>query len=161
MPLKPSQSSRSGTSGLVARFEGFDHIDCRVKSLAAVEPFYDALMPELGLPRKRFSFVDNEGEWHEVSSNRRYNTVEYFEQPAPGRTACFIGFIERPDHQTGFTRLAFRVERERLSELEQLLTRIGARNVERSEDLEAYPAIFFEDPSGTKLELVSRAPSVA
>jgi catechol 2,3-dioxygenase-like lactoylglutathione lyase family enzyme len=145
----------------VARFEGFDHIDCRVKSLAAVEPFYDALMPELGLPRKRFSFVDEDGEWHEVSSNRRYNTVEYYEQAAPGRTPFFIGFIERPDHQTGFTRIAFRVERERLTELELLLTQIGARNIERSEDPEAYPAIFFEDPNGTKLEVVSRAPAVA
>jgi catechol 2,3-dioxygenase-like lactoylglutathione lyase family enzyme len=145
----------------VARFEGFDHIDCRVKSLAAVESFYDALMPELGLPRKRFSFVDSNGEWHEVSSNHRYNTIEYYEQPATGRTPFFIGFVERPDHQSGFTRIAFRVERERLFDLEQLLTKIGARNLEHSEDPEAYPAIFFEDPGGTKLEVVSRAPSIA
>jgi catechol 2,3-dioxygenase-like lactoylglutathione lyase family enzyme len=145
----------------VAHFEGFDHIDCRVKSLAAVESFYDALMPELGLPRKRFAFVDSDGEWHEVSSNRRYNAVEYYEQPATGRTLFFIGFIERPDHQPTFTRIAFRVDRERLPELERLLAEIGARSIERSEDPEAYPAIFFEDPGGTKLELVSRAPSIA
>ena len=145
----------------MAWFEGFDHIDCRVQSLATVESFYDALMPELGLPRKRYAYVDSDGDWHEVSSNRRYNAVEYYEQPAAGRTLSFIGFIERSDHQPTFTRIAFRVERERLPELEQLLTRIGARNVERSEDPEAYPAIFFEDPGGTKLEVVSRAPSIA
>jgi len=132
-----------------------------VKSLAAVEPFYDALMPELGLPRKRYAFVDDGGEWHEVSSDRRYNAVEYYEGPITGRTAFFIGFIERADHDGGLTRIAFRVECQRLPELRRLLERIGARDIEDSEDPEAYPALFFDDPGGTKLELVSRAPSVA
>jgi catechol 2,3-dioxygenase-like lactoylglutathione lyase family enzyme len=144
----------------VGRFEGFDHIDCRVRSLSAVEAFYDMLMPELGLPRKRYSFVDEAGEWHEVSSDRRYNTVEFQEQPSPGHAGFFIGFIERHDHQAGFTRIAFRVEHDRLLELERVLQQAGARNIERSED-PSYPAIFFEDPAGTKLELVARAPSIA
>lgn len=142
-------------------FEGFDHIDCRVASIAAVESFYDALMPLLGLPHKTFSYVDDDGEWHEVSRAHPYNTVEYFEHPRPGHTPFFVGFIERPDHRAALTRIAFRVERARMLELEPQLAAIGARNVERSADFEAYPAIFFEDPAGTKLELVARAPAVA
>jgi catechol 2,3-dioxygenase-like lactoylglutathione lyase family enzyme len=145
----------------LARFEGFDHIDCRVTSLAAVEAFYDAFMPEIGLPLKSYSFVDEAGQWHEVSSQHPYNTVEYFEHAQPGNSQFFMGIIERPDHDPGFTRIAFRVDRDRMFELEALLPRLGARNVERSEDLEQYPAIFFEDPAGTKLELVSRGPAAA
>jgi catechol 2,3-dioxygenase-like lactoylglutathione lyase family enzyme len=143
------------------RFEGFDHIDCRVQSLAAVESFYDALMPELGLPNKRFAHVDADGEWHEISTERAYNTVEYFERPQPGETPFFFGVIERAEHEPGLTRIAFRVERARMMELEKLLPSMGALNVERSGDLEAYPAVFFEDPQGTKLELVARRPSAA
>lgn len=146
---------------MIRRFEGFDHIDCRVRSLAAVESFYDALMPELGLGHKRFSYVDADGEWHEISAEHGYNTVEYFERPQPGSTPFFFGIIERADHEPGLTRVAFRVERARMLELEEQLESMGARHVERSEDLEAYPAVFFEDPEGTKLELVARRPSVA
>ncbi len=132
-----------------------------MRSLAAVESFYDALMPELGLPQKRFSYVDVQGDWHEISSDHGYNTVEYFEQPQPGRTPFFFGLIERADHQPGLTRIAFRVEYDRMLALEGKLEPMGARNVERSEDPDAYPAVFFEDPGGTKLELVSRRPAVA
>ncbi|HTU83411.1 MAG TPA: hypothetical protein VMF61_14855 [Candidatus Acidoferrales bacterium] len=143
----------------MGRWLGFDHVDCRVISLAAVEPFYDALMPELGLAEKRLSQVDDAGEWHEASDGRPYNTVEYFEPARDGAVPFFIGFIERRDHVPALTRIAFRVERERFDELESLLGRIGAVAIERSEDMSAYPAIFFEDPAGTKLELVARNPA--
>jgi catechol 2,3-dioxygenase-like lactoylglutathione lyase family enzyme len=146
---------------LIRQFEGFDHIDCRVRSLAAVESFYDALMPELGLPHKRFAFVDGDGEWHEISSEHGYNAVEYYERAQPGRTPFFFGLIERAGHDPGFTRIAFRIDRARMLELEGLLEPMGALKVERSEDLDAYPAVFFEDPQGTKLELVARRPAVA
>ncbi|HEY1655954.1 MAG TPA: hypothetical protein VGF86_12660 [Candidatus Tumulicola sp.] len=139
-------------------FAGFDHVDCRVISLEAVESFYDALMPELGLPRKRFSYVDDAGEWHEASAEHTYNAIEFFEEAHADRASCFVGFIQRADHVAGLTRIAFRVDLGRMMELEPLLRRIGARNVEHSADLETYPAIFFEDPCGTKLEIVARAP---
>lgn len=138
------------------RFEGFDHIDCRVASLAAVEAFYAALMPELGLPVRRYSHVDQAGNWHEPSEARPYNAVEFFETPQAGRAAFFIGIIERPDHVAGATRIAFRVSAARMREIESRLAAMGALNVERDDDIEAYPAIFFQDPAGTQLELVAR-----
>ncbi len=143
----------------MSEFRGFDHVDCRVRSLALVELFYDALMPELGLPQKRYCYVDVSGDWHEASVNDRYNAIEFYERSRPGRANCFMGLIERTDHDPGQTRIAFRVDRARLIELEALLLKLGARNVERSEDMAQYPAIFFEDPGGTKLEIVSREPS--
>ena len=80
----------------MAKFLGFDHIDTRVRSLAAVEPFYDRLMRELGLPTKKHSFVDAIGDWHELKPGQIHNVAEYFEEPPVDRAAFFIGFIEDP-----------------------------------------------------------------
>ncbi len=135
-------------------FLGFDHVDCRVRSLAAVESFYDDLMPALGLTEKRYAYIDPEGEWHREFDS--YNAVEYYEPEHPTKPRRFFGVIENPLHRTNDTRIAFRVSYHRLPALVALLARVEAQNVEPSGD-ESYPAIFFEDPSGTKLELIGRA----
>lgn len=138
---------------MIVDFLGFDHIDCRVRSLAAVEAFYDDLMPVIGLTEKRYAYVDPEGEWHKEFDN--YNAVEYYEPEHPTKPRRFMGLIESPLHRNNETRIAFRVTREQLALLAALLERLGAQNVEESQD-EDYPAIFFEDPSGTKLEFIGR-----
>ena len=115
-----------------ADLAGYDHVNCRVASLGAVKSYYDALMPELGLPRKRYSYVDEAGDWHEASAEHTYNAIEFYEDAQPDRAPCFVGFIERSDHVAGLTRIAFRVNPGRMMELEPFLQRIGARNVERS-----------------------------
>jgi catechol 2,3-dioxygenase-like lactoylglutathione lyase family enzyme len=140
----------------VSAFAGFDHIDCRVRSLAAVESFYDRLMPLLGLTEKRFAFVDENGDWHTRTSGELYNTVDYRESDVQDRATFFIGFTENPEHIPGNTRIAFRVPHASLIAWESQLRSLGACNVERSEDFDAYPALFFEDAAGTKLELVAR-----
>lgn len=139
-------------------FLGFDHVDCRVRSLATVEAFYDRLMPELGLSSRREMHVDAAGEWFPASPEHPCNTVEYYEPPRSDRARFFIGIIERPDHVPTLSRIAFRVTHEHMLALEGSLKKMGAVNVERSEDMEQYPAIFFEDPGGTKLEIVARRP---
>ena len=137
-------------------FRGFDHIDCRVRSLAAVESFYDNLMPLLGLSRKRYCFIDAQGDWHEPASGEPYNGVEYYEESSSsGDIAHFIGFIEDPAHVPGKTRIAFRVDHATIAERESDLASLGAHNIERSDDFEVYPALFFEDAAGTKLELTA------
>ena len=135
-------------------FFGYDHVDARVRSLAAVEPFYDALMPEIGLPDKRNSYVDSSGEWHEEFDT--YNAISYHEEPHPTKPTRFFDLVESPLHRNNETRIAFRVERNRLSELAALLERAGAENLDTSDMNSDYPAIFFEDPLGTKLELIGR-----
>lgn len=134
-------------------FLGFDHVDCRVRSLAAVESFYDDLMPVLGLTEKRYAYIDGEGEWHREFDN--YNAVEYYEPEHPTKPRRFFGIIENPLHRNNETRIAFRVPYQQLPVFRTLLARLEAANVEASDD-PAYPAIFFEDPSGTKLELIGR-----
>ncbi|MGZ3548791.1 MAG: VOC family protein [Vulcanimicrobiaceae bacterium] len=127
-----------------------------MRSIHAVEPFYDRLMPELGLPHKRYAFVDARGDWHEPQPDGTYNTVEYYETPQAGRAEFFIGFIEDPTHVPPDTRIAFRVSLERLHAIGEFLEPIGGRHIEPSEDMQEYPAIFFEDPAGTKLEICAR-----
>src|SRR5581483_1790474 len=131
-------------------FAGFDHIDTRVANLAAVEPFYDRLRPALGLPNKRYANVDARGEWHEGTESD-HNTVEYIEEGMQH----IIGFIEDARLTANDTRIAFKVASlSELAEWEGRLREMGAANVEPCDDMQNYPAIFFEDPGGTKLELV-------
>lgn len=137
-------------------FLGFDHIDVRVSSLKLVESFYDRLLPTLGLTRKRTAFVDSEGEWFDAAPDGGYNTIEYFTAAEPGTVSFFIGFIERHDHVSTLTRIAFRVAD--LSEWPARLDEVGAVDIEPSPEMSVYPAIFFEDPAGTKLEVVARRP---
>ncbi|HZV78636.1 MAG TPA: VOC family protein [Candidatus Binatus sp.] len=143
----------------MAHFLGFDHIDTRVRSLTHAEPFYDRLMPELGLKVKRHSFVDEAGEWHDLKPGQKHNVVEYFEEPVPDRATFFIGFIEDPAMKPTRTRIAFRADSPaQLKRWEEFLREIGARNIEPSASMTDYPAIFFEDPAGTMLEIVARVP---
>jgi len=72
-----------------------------------------------------------------------------------GRARFFIGIIE-DRRAPSATRIAFRVPRRRFEALERLLRACGARDVERSADMGAYPPIFFADPAGTRLEFVAR-----
>lgn len=142
----------------VARFLGFDHIDTRVRDLALVEAFYDALMPQLGLTRKTIAFVDAAGDWQDPTAQHPYNTIEFHEEHGPAeRPHHFIGFIEDRSLQPNGTRIAFAVEsRDALLAWEPRLRELGAREIEFSEDMDTYPALFFEDPGGTKLELCAR-----
>jgi catechol-2,3-dioxygenase len=145
---------------MASNFLGFDHIDLRVSSLGAVEKFYDALLPMLGLTRKKYSHVDANGEWHEPSDDKPYNAAEYYEDPKSGTAALFIGVIEAPATRPTASRIAFRVaSRTALEGWERDLASLGAARIEPSADMEAYPAIFFEDPAGTCLELCARRPT--
>ena len=137
-------------------FQGFDHVDMRVKSLPAVESFYDAFLGELGLTRKRFSHVTASGDWCEVSDERPHNVAEYYEELQRGKVAFFIGIIEDTQMQPVKTRVAFRVPRSELDRLHRRLYELGARRIEWSDDMQSYPAVFFEDAVGTNLELCAR-----
>ena len=138
-------------------FGGFDHVDMRVPALGAVERFYDELARRLGLTGKRYCNVEFGGaSWDEGTADS-YNAVEYFEEDVSGRRALFFGVIEETGAQPARSRLAFTVERESLDEWANALPAIGARDVERESD-ESYPAIFFTDPLGTRLEVCARPP---
>jgi hypothetical protein len=138
------------------RLRGLDHADIRVRSIAAVERFYDALFPTLGLARKTESHVDPDGEWHAVDATRPRNAIEYHTPLVAGSAGWFVGFIEDAGTVATATRIAFAADGEDgFTALETLVRGAGGRSVEWSSD-EQYPALFFEDPVGTRLEICAR-----
>ncbi len=121
----------------------FDHVDLRVRSLAEARPFYEVLLPALGFTRD----VKIEG-W-----------LQYEAAGTDGATE-FVGITESPQHVANECRIAFWADSMReVDRLAAIAVQAGARNVEgpASEDEDAlYYAVFFEDPSGNRLEICYR-----
>ncbi len=141
------------------KLTGLDHADVRVGSLNAVEAFYDSLLPALGLPRKSESHVGADGEWYGVDAAHPRNVIEYSTPIEPGSRGWFVGFIESPGMVPTATRIAFALDREDdLAAVEPLVRDAGGLVVEWSSEVD-YPALFFEDPAGTRLEICARRPS--
>ncbi len=134
---------------------GIDHIDLRVPALGAVEGFYDALFRRLGLTAKKYSIVETGGASWDDGTPDNYNAVEWYEENVSDRPALFFGVIEEVGAQPAHGRIAFAVTEDSLDEWERTLPDIGAREVDRN-DQDWYPAIFFTDPVGTRLEVCAR-----
>ncbi len=119
-----------------------DHIDHRVRSLAAVRPFYDVLMPALGYTR----------------------TIDYgssFEYYCPDEANQFFVLDELAHHRPSETRIAFAAAtRADVDRIGASLRSVGARAIEGPMDcpdyIQPYYAVFFEDPEGNKLEVCCR-----
>jgi catechol 2,3-dioxygenase-like lactoylglutathione lyase family enzyme len=138
-------------------FLGIDHIDLRVPALGAVESFYDKLFARLGLTTKTYSVVAFGGEsWTEGTADN-YNAVEWYEDGVHGRRVAFFGVIEEAGAQPARGRIAFAVAKESLDEWARVLPEMGAREIEVSRE-QSYPAVFFTDPLGTRLEVCARQP---
>jgi catechol 2,3-dioxygenase-like lactoylglutathione lyase family enzyme len=135
---------------------GLDHVDMRVPALGAVEHFYDAFAERLGLKTKRFAKVGFGGSSWEDGSPEDYNAVEYYADPVPGHPRVFFGVIEEVDAQPSKSRIAFAVSEDELDEWARSLPEMGAREIERGDA--DYPAVFFTDPLGTRLEVCARRP---
>ncbi len=121
----------------------FDHIDLRVAEMAAAKEFYGQLLPALG-----FSEGSGDDEWQTY-------------QPPGENLEAFFGFTIDPRHQPNENRIAFWAEsRAELERLAEVVRQAGGRNIEGPELCREYSpgyyAIFFEDPSGNKLEICFR-----
>jgi catechol 2,3-dioxygenase-like lactoylglutathione lyase family enzyme len=122
----------------------FGHIDLRVRDIAAAQSFYTALLPALGLMR------EFHGEkWKSWAAEGELPGVPYF------------AMTEDPGHIPNANRVAFWVaspaEVDRVGEV---VHSVGGR-VESGprpcpEYSDTYYAIFFEDPSGNRLEVYYR-----
>lgn len=121
----------------------FDHIDLRVHDLAAVEPFYGQLLPALG--------------FSEEAGDEECRTYQ-----VPGDTpTAFFCFTKETDHRPNETRIAFWAEsRAAVDRLAEVVRQAGGLNLEGPEVCQGYSrgyyALFFEDPSGNKLEICHR-----
>ena len=119
----------------------FDHVDLRVRSLAEARPFYGMLLPALGFTRDA-----------KIEEWLQYETVETDGAPE------FVGVTESSQHVANECRIAFRAGTIReVDRLAAIAVQAGARNVEGPayEDADYY-AVFFEDPSGNRLEICCR-----
>jgi len=121
----------------------FDHIDLRVEDMVAAKHFYARVLPELGFA------IDSSGdEW-------------CIFQAMGGGPVEFFGFTEKAGHRPNDNRIAFWAEsRAEVDRLSEIVRQAGGRNLEGPELCRGYSpgyyAIFFEDPSGNKLEICSR-----
>ena len=119
----------------------FDHIDLRVRSLAEARPFYEALLPALGFTRD----AGIEG-WLTYETAGTDGAPEFF------------GVTESPRHVANECRVAFWADSvHEVDRLTAIAVQAGARNVEGPvyEDAHYY-AVFFDDPSGNRLEICYR-----
>jgi catechol 2,3-dioxygenase-like lactoylglutathione lyase family enzyme len=120
----------------------YDHIDLRVRSLAEARPFYETLLPALGFTRD----VRIEG-WLQFEATEADGATEFF------------GVTESSRHIANECRIAFWADSpSEVDRLAEILIRAGARNVEGPGHHEGpgYYAVFFEDPSGNRLEICHR-----
>jgi len=120
----------------------YDHIDLRVRHLADARHFYETLLPALGFTRN----VGIEG-WLQ------------FEAAGTDSATAFFGVIESPRHIANECRIAFWADScSEVDRLAEIVVRAGARNVEGPglHEGPGYYAVFFEDPSGNRLEICHR-----
>jgi catechol 2,3-dioxygenase-like lactoylglutathione lyase family enzyme len=127
------------------RFSGFDHVDARVRDLAAARAFYDVLMPALGLTE----VIAGDGE------------VEYYHPPLiVNGPRPFFGLHEDPKHVANETCLAFTAATPGdVDRLAQIALAAGALEMEGPEipySSERYYAVFFRDPSRNRIEICYR-----
>ena len=114
----------------------YDHIDLRVRSLAAARSFYETFLPALGFTLS----VGIEG-WLT------------FETTATDSVPEFFGVTESSQHVANECRIAFWADsNSEVERLAEIAVRAGAQNVEGPGYHEGpgYYAVFFEDPSGNR-----------
>src|SRR4051812_41693159 len=115
----------------------FDHVDLRVRNMAAALPFYAALLPALG-------FTEASGD----------DTWMTYTAPGGGKRE-FFGFTEDPNHQPNGTRVSFWADtRDEVDRVAEVVRGAGGKVLEGPELCRDYSpnyyAFFWEDPDGNK-----------
>ncbi len=119
----------------------FQHIDLRVRNHEEAWTFYSKILPAIGFEKgnrgKSWSGYDADGQ-------------------LPNRP--WFGFTEEKDHRPNSNRIAFWAEsRERVDAIAEVVRDAGAGNVSGPKACPdyspSYYAVFFEDPSGNRLEV--------
>jgi catechol 2,3-dioxygenase-like lactoylglutathione lyase family enzyme len=122
----------------------FDHLDLRVRDMREAEAFYDLVLPALGFPTKGSTA-------HCV----------YYEALTAHPKPEFVALIEEPGYVANSSRVAFWSDnREGVDRIGVVLAQAKASNLEGPmlcpEYSATYYAVFFDDPSGNRLEVACR-----
>ena len=123
---------------------GLGHIDLRVSNMNEALRFYTALLPALGFTR---TFHDPQ--WKVFAAEGALPSVPYF------------ALVEEAGHRPNDNRVAFWAgSPEEVDRLAAIVAAAGGRNVsgpKRCPEYSAtYYAVFFDDPSGNRLEICFR-----
>jgi predicted enzyme related to lactoylglutathione lyase len=113
-----------------------------VRSLEEARVFYEALLPALGFTHQ----MEVDG-WLQ------------FEASGEGQSTEFFGVTEAPGHRANECRIAFWADSTaEVDRLAHIVVESGGRRIEGPGYLEGpgYYAVFFEDPSGNRLEICHR-----
>ena len=127
----------------------FNHIDLRVSNLDTAFPFYQKVMPALGLTYTGHHKEPTGIEWEVFSFKER-----------AGRPGQFFAITEDKGHVSNKNCIAFFVEsRDSIDKIADAVRKSGAQNIEGPcecpEYNKTYYSVFFEDPSGNRLEAVN------
>jgi predicted enzyme related to lactoylglutathione lyase len=119
----------------------FDHIDQRVRDMGVARPFYDSLLPALG-------FIHDA----KIAGWVQYEAAGETEAPV------FFGLTESTRHVANECRIAFWADSHAdVRRLAAIAVTAGAQHIEGPLYEEpGYYAVFFEDPSGNRLEICYR-----
>jgi predicted lactoylglutathione lyase len=119
----------------------YDHIDLRVRNLEEVRRFYEMLLPALGFTQA----AEVEG-WLQYEALSVEGAAEFF------------GITESLHHTANECRIAFwATSPAEVDRLATIVAEIGARCIDGPAYEEPhYYAVFFEDPSGNRLEICHR-----
>jgi catechol-2,3-dioxygenase len=126
----------------VAEIGLYDHIDLRVRDLAKLQSFYDALMGALGL---------------DVIKGTRH-IREYYRED---KRLPFFGLNQAAKHTPGLARVAFgAATRKDVDRVAAVVRRGGAKAISGPHVCvsyrQPYYAVFFEDPEGNRFEVCCR-----
>lgn len=121
------------------------HIDLRVTDAARAHAFYAKLLPVVGFPTE-----DSSESWR-----------SWVAEGADTPFRPWFGFTEDRDHRPNQNRIAFAAaSREEVDRAARVAREAGARIESGPRDCPEYSAtyyaVFFEDPSGNKLEVCHR-----
>lgn len=120
----------------------YDHVDFRVRDLRGLTPFYDAVMPALGL--------------RVIRGGTRCREYYHDDKRLP-----FFGLHASATSKPGRSRIAFAAAtRKDVDRIASAVRRAGGRAISGpevcSDYSQPYYAVFFEDPDGNRFEVCCR-----
>ena len=122
----------------------FGHVDVRVADMDAALPFYETFLPVVG-----FTTTTHGPEW------------KCFDAPCELPREVYFALTEEPGHRPNTNRIAFWADTREEVDRAAAAAREGGAHVtsgpqEYPEYGPGYYAVFFEDPSGNRLEVMHR-----
>jgi catechol 2,3-dioxygenase-like lactoylglutathione lyase family enzyme len=121
----------------------FGHVDLRVSSMDEALPFYEELLPALGLTQRYHG-----PEWKVFAAEDELPATAYF------------ALVESPEHVPNESRIAFwAADRSEVDRIASVVEHAGGRDLSGPKEMPYGPdyyAVYFADPCGNRFEVYHR-----